>query len=36
MMKAIDPTQQIAENTRNIIRGHIGMDYVFPWEKAAS
>lgn len=34
MMKAIDPTQQIAENTRNITRGYIGMDYVFPWEKA--
>ena len=34
MMKAIDPTQQIGENTRNIIRGYIGMDYVFPWEKA--
>ena len=33
MMKAIDPTQQIGENTRNIIRGYIGMDYVFPWEK---
>lgn len=33
MMRAIDPTQQIGENTRNIIRGYIGMDYVFPWEK---
>ena len=33
MMKAIDPTQQIGENTRNIIRGYIGMDYVVPWEK---
>jgi len=34
MMKAIDPTQQIGENTRNIIRRYIGMAYVFPWEKA--